>query len=274
MVSSLWNHGERKQESMRIIINADDFGLNENCTQAIAEAFSRNLITSTTMCGNGAAFDLAVRLAREHELTEKIGVHLNITEGTPLTKEIQRIPLFCDANGQFRRGSYRWLKGNEKKALFEELDAQINRIQKAGIPITHIDSHHHIHTNPFLLPIAAAVAKKHQIRSMRLHRNVGPMGSIKRIVFTAINWTIQNGYGFYTADFFSSAPSVIPLLDSMAQDVVVEIMVHPKYDDAGRLFDERVDAQAQIFLEEISNRIMEKMGAAQLVHYELGKSNR
>ena len=43
-----------------VIINADDFGLNEHCSLAIAEAFKKGLITDTTMVANGEYFDDAV----------------------------------------------------------------------------------------------------------------------------------------------------------------------------------------------------------------------
>ena len=66
-----------------IIINADDFGLNKSCSQAIALAFSEELVTDTTIMANGEYFDDAVKLAEKHGFFDKIGIHLNITEGKP-----------------------------------------------------------------------------------------------------------------------------------------------------------------------------------------------
>jgi predicted glycoside hydrolase/deacetylase ChbG (UPF0249 family) len=45
---------------IKVIINADDFGLNSLCTAAICQAFEQGLITDTTMVANGEAVEAAV----------------------------------------------------------------------------------------------------------------------------------------------------------------------------------------------------------------------
>ena len=74
-----------------IIINGDDFGMNRRCSTAIAAAFDKGLITDTTMMANGDCFEYAVALAREKGFFDRIGIHFNLTEGTPLTKGITEL---------------------------------------------------------------------------------------------------------------------------------------------------------------------------------------
>ena len=72
-----------------IRINADDFGLNSSCTKAICEAFEKKLITDTTMVANGKNFDEAVVSIKREKMDGKIGIHFNLTEGSPITSKIK-----------------------------------------------------------------------------------------------------------------------------------------------------------------------------------------
>ena len=78
----------------KIIINADDFGLAESSSKAIAKAFSENLISSTTACANGDYIEQAYNIARDNGFLDKIGIHINLTEGKPLTDGIKTDAFF------------------------------------------------------------------------------------------------------------------------------------------------------------------------------------
>ena len=77
------------------MINGDDFGMTESCTKAICLALKKGLITHTTMLANGACFEAAVTLAHEQGIIDKIGWHIDLTEGKPLTAE-ELAPIFCE----------------------------------------------------------------------------------------------------------------------------------------------------------------------------------
>lgn len=219
----------------RIIINADDLGMNEHNTKAIAEAFSKGLITDTTMLATGEYFDEAVDLAKKEGFFDKIGVHLNITEGVPLTEDIKCCPRFV-TDGRFNKRYDRTksLSGSEKAAIYQELTAQVKKLRDAGIVITHADSHHHIHTGVYVAPIAARVCKENGVRKIRVHRNLGAISLIKRIVKKRYNrWLVRQG--FVTTDYFAY------VMDIENADIPdsTEIMVHPDYDKNGVLIDRR-----------------------------------
>lgn len=225
-----------------LIINADDFGLNESCTKAICQAFSEGLITDTTMVANGTAFAEAVECIQKLRLQNKIGIHFNLTEGKPLTRAIASMPTFSE-NGVFhgKINRVKQLSKAEKSAVYEELSAQIEKLEKAGVEISHADSHHHIHTGIFIASIFAQVCKEHGINKVRLHRNIGSISKIKQIVKKLYNQWLHTE-GFKTTEFFGSMEDA----ERTGVRDRVEIMVHPGFDRHGNLIDkvDEVDGYA------------------------------
>ena len=218
-----------------VIINADDLGLNEHNSKAIAQAFARGMITDTTMLANGDYFDQAIALAKEQGFFDKIGIHLNLTEGEPLTDAIKSCPRFV-TDGRFNKQYDRRKKltDTEKDAIYRELTAQADKIQKAGVVITHADSHHHIHTGIYIAPIAVRVCQEHSIDKMRLHRNLGSIPFIKKVLKKRYNQWLRR-QGFTTTDRFAY---VVDLDDGGIPDNT-EIMVHPDFDKNGELIDRK-----------------------------------
>lgn len=223
---------------MGVIINADDFGLNEHCSLAIKEAFKKGLITDTTIMANGTFFDEALKLSRDSRFDDRIGIHFNITEGIPLTENIKKMSAFTE-NGEFhgRINRVKPLSKAEKNAVYEEISAQIKRIENAGIKVTHADSHHHIHTAVFIAPIVLKICNEHKINKIRLHRNTGNISLYKIYIKRCYNNILQKK-GFVTTKYFGSLKDFRDgnLLDNL------EIMVHPDFDKYGKLID-RTDIQ-------------------------------
>ncbi len=219
----------------RIIINGDDYGLNEGNSRAIAQAITDGLITNTTMLANGDYFDEAVALAKEQGFLDKIGIHLNLTWGEPLTEDIRRQERFVK-DGRFYKGYDRTkrLTDAERDAIYTELTAQAEKIRAAGIGITHADSHHHIHTGIYVAPIAARVCGEQGIGKIRIQRNLGKLSPIKRFVKKKYNdWLRKTG--FVTTDYFAYVMDI----DGVEIPDNTEIMVHPDYDKNGVLIDRR-----------------------------------
>ena len=85
----------------RVIINADDFGLTDSCTDAIKDAFLYGIVSDVSLVANGNAFEKATAYADKWEkLKEHTGIHFNLTEGKPLSKEMQSNARFV-TNGRF-----------------------------------------------------------------------------------------------------------------------------------------------------------------------------
>ena len=77
---------------MPLIIHADDFGINESVSRCIAECIDRGWVSETSLMVNMPYADDAVELARQRGFDERVGLHLNLSEGRPLTREILRFP--------------------------------------------------------------------------------------------------------------------------------------------------------------------------------------
>ncbi len=220
----------------KIIINADDFGLTESCSKAIAQAFKENLISSTTACANGTYIEQAYALACEYGFADRIGIHLNLTEGKPLTDEIKSDAFFCE-NGEFHGHINRLKRLNKAQVseLKKEITAQIVKLKDLGFNLTHADSHHHIHTGVFLENAVKDVLFQYGIKKIRLHRNFGDIKFYKKIVKRLYNNKLHK-QGFITTDKMGSLYD-LEKYPAAVQKSLCEIMVHPDFDKTGRLID-------------------------------------
>lgn len=157
---------------LSVIINADDFGANEEVNCAIEECIKKGLITSSTIMAGGKGFDEAVVIAKQHPEIS-FGVHLTLDEfysltEHPLLKEYGLI----DDNGQFIKGAYRRISEYPEDlidAISEEWIAQIRKVKAAGINVSHIDSHHHVHVCPKLKSVIARIMLAENIGRIRLN---------------------------------------------------------------------------------------------------------
>ncbi len=145
----------------RLILNADDFGLTPGINRAIAELHSAGVLTSATLMANGPAFADAVATAHAHP-TLGIGCHIVLTDGTPVSPPEQIPSLLGPDRKTFRPSLSSFLYALLRNQIREEevlleARAQIQKLQAAGIRITHVDTHKHTHLFPTITrPLLAA----------------------------------------------------------------------------------------------------------------------
>lgn len=136
-----------KRSLRMLIVNADDFGLNDAATDGIVESHRAGTVTSTTLMVNAPAAERAAALARENPALG-IGLHFNLTWGRPLSAPGD-VPALVDADGAFlprEKLARRLLLGRvPTRQVAAELQAQLRRLDELGIRPTHIDSHQHVH---------------------------------------------------------------------------------------------------------------------------------
>jgi hopanoid biosynthesis associated protein HpnK len=152
----------------RLIINADDFGLTSGVNRAIAEAGRNGGITSATIMANAAAFSEAVALAKSTPQL-KTGCHVVMIDGAPVTGNL---PSLTGGTEHFRSSLKDFARAAVGKRLVaeeiqREAQAQIRKIQSAGITLTHVDSHKHTHIFPQVLRPVLRAAKACGIRAVR-----------------------------------------------------------------------------------------------------------
>jgi chitin disaccharide deacetylase len=154
-----------------LIVNADDLGWTEGVNRGILEAHHKGLVTSTSLLANGRAFASATAIARGNpELG--VGVHLNLSDGPPVAPA-EKVPGLLNKKGELQEGPESLLMRMASRNLpYEEVelewDAQIRKIQAAGIVPTHLDGHKHVQMLPGLFEIALRLAKKYEIAAIRV----------------------------------------------------------------------------------------------------------
>lgn len=152
----------------RLIVNADDLGMSPGANNAIFECFDAGKITDASIMSNADYFQEALDGLRKRGIG-KIGVHLNLSYG----KALNQGSSLHDKNGLLKNGFVSLLcksftDSNIRKEIEEEFEAQIERVKKNRLEITHLDSHRHIHMIPPIYSIVVRLAKKHGIERVRL----------------------------------------------------------------------------------------------------------
>jgi predicted glycoside hydrolase/deacetylase ChbG (UPF0249 family) len=156
---------------VRLIVNADDFGLTRGINRAIAELATAGVLTSATLMATGPAFEDAVAVARAHP-TLGVGCHIVLIDGVPVCHP-SSIPSLIGSDGKSFRASLldllqALLRGaiNEEDVAREAL-AQIQKLQRAGIDVTHIDTHKHTHLFPTIARPLLHITERTSIGAIR-----------------------------------------------------------------------------------------------------------
>jgi len=217
---------------MRVIINADDLGMSDEVNDAIFTRMAQGCVTSASIMANGAGLQAALKQL-SHFPQCSFGVHLNADEFVPLSKG-RHLTRLLDVTGNFVPGRIRQVKSdtNLLRALTEEFSRQIETLLSLGVNISHIDSHHHVHTIPWLFPALKRVQYRYGIRKVRISMNICPPTSrtsqIKRWSKDLFNFLLRKLYrtttvsGFTNLAVFSATAQLYAnTLDSL------ELMVHP-----------------------------------------------
>ncbi len=278
--------------SKRLIINADDFGLSKQVNKAVAQAHKQGVLTSTTIMANMPAAAQAVKIAKKSP-TLGVGVHLNLTEGEPLSKD-QSIKRLLNPDGFFAcspaKLSFLSIAGpKNRNAIRSELAAQIQWLIDNGIKPTHLDSHKHIHIFPAIFSIVCELARRFEIKAVRCcfepanltqlpwplpseggrkrAKLIRAMAGINRLQNSAL---LKNDAllgiahrGKVDVNFFKS----VSLYNTAA---TAEVMTHPAVDDSSQINHVRTLHHRRIELDALCSKKTKEYlndAAIELVHY-------
>ena len=156
---------------LKLIVNADDFGLSEKVNEGIRLAHLNGILTSASLMANGAAFEHAVTICQSVPSLD-VGIHLTLIEERPLLNP-SAVPSLVDPTGRFPRHATVFIRQYflgrfSLQEIHAEMDAQIRKVLSRGIRISHLDSHQHIHLLPQILKIVVSLAREYQIPYIRL----------------------------------------------------------------------------------------------------------
>ncbi len=240
----------------RLILNADDFGLTPGINRAIAELHRAGALTSATLMANGPAFEDAIRIAHENPMLG-VGCHIVLTDGIPVSHPADIPSLLGPDEKTFRSSlvDFLWavIRGRVKEDdIAREAHAQFSKLQRAGLDITHIDTHKHTHIlpgvarpllhvaercrigairNPFEEPWSLAVSQSNPIRAFQvrvmhmLRKKFEQLPQIKSRAIATTEGTIG-----ISATGRLDAATLTAILASMPAGTW-ELVCHPGYND-------------------------------------------
>jgi predicted glycoside hydrolase/deacetylase ChbG (UPF0249 family) len=202
----------------KLVVNADDFGRSSPINRGIIEGHQKGIVTSASLMTRREGFDEAVQLARMNPGLG-IGLHLDL-----------------DHFFEVQHGSGRLLRYKDAEipltAIADETESQLRKILQTGLPIGHLDGHHHVHLRPEIYATIAALTAKYKIKFIRYFKGFydGLYPGIE------MGWVLDvtKRFGLSTINTFfagwepveSSLPGY-SYFDPEASFDVAELMVHP-----------------------------------------------
>jgi len=242
----------------RLILNADDFGLTLGVNRAIRELHERGVLTSATLMATGSAFEDAVKIALTNP-TLGVGCHIVLTDGVPVSHPESIPTLLGPDRKTFRPKLTGFVLSLVQDQISErevaiEASAQVQKLQRVGIHVTHLDTHKHTHLfpqvarpllriaesasipairNPFEAPWAQALGHGAFVRQLQ----VSLLGKLRRSFDEQLQ--IRNSHVYTTDGSIGvsatgklNAASLSAILAALPSEGTFELVTHPGYNDA------------------------------------------
>jgi predicted glycoside hydrolase/deacetylase ChbG (UPF0249 family) len=160
--------------SGKLIVTADDYGMSAYVNNAVEECLGAGTVRATCVMVNMPAYRASLTL-RERYSETSVGIHWNITQGSPVlpTKGVSTLVSSEHrfySSLEFKR---RWLTGKVKpEELRAELLAQFDRFNELlGVP-DFWNTHQNVHVFPDLFGLFVGIGKELGIPAMRCHRRI------------------------------------------------------------------------------------------------------
>lgn len=204
---------------MRLIIEADDFGLSKSITDGIIDGINGGYITSTNIMANMPFAEYAVEKAVENNI-KSVGLHFNLTVGKPLTKS----PLLTDKNGVFLYNRKQIENPNHTyESVYNEMMAQIKQIEKFSkgkLKLNHITCHHHLGDNTVIRQVVYDITKLLNLPIRREDYSAG--FDINKPDLFYKDFSMKNVSMECLQNFINKYKN---------EDIIVELLSHPGYID-------------------------------------------
>lgn len=155
----------------RLIVTADDFGLDESVNEAVERAWRQGILTAAgLMVGAPAAADAIERARRMNGLG--VGLHVVLTDGEPVLPASD-VNLLTDSRGRFLDNmviaGVRFFVGPRvRRQLAKEIRAQFEAFKRTGLLLDHVSAHKHFHLHPTVLGLIIDIGREYGMKAVRL----------------------------------------------------------------------------------------------------------
>ena len=178
----------------RLIVTADDFGLDEAVNAAVERAFRDGVLTTASlMVGAPSAADAAARARRLPGL--RVGLHLTLIDGRP-TLSPRDVPDLVGPDGEFgtalfRQGVRFFFLPRVRRQLAAEIRGQFEAFRATGLSLDHVNAHKHLHVHPVVLALMLDIGREYGVRSVRLPREPWRTAfCLRQGVAAALAWSV------------------------------------------------------------------------------------
>jgi predicted glycoside hydrolase/deacetylase ChbG (UPF0249 family) len=209
----------------KLIVNADDFGLNASVTAGIVEAADVGVVCCSTAMACFPGAEVVIRRYAQ-SFRGQLGAHLQLTSGKPCLPG-KDIPSLVENTGLFPRRPEQ-LGSVDPEQVYREFCAQIELLRSWSIKPTHLDTHHHVHQRPEVFSAIKRLGREYNLPIRPLSLDMAAelrSGGVRCADLCVTSW-------------FNAGPNPTTLLD-MLDDAftliegigTIELMTHPGHCD-------------------------------------------
>ena len=160
--------GQVNKVTRYVIVNADDFGYYDCVSKGILRAADIGSVTATGIFSNSPFLETHLPWLKQSNSLDA-GVHLNLTHRSPLTAAMRtRLHKWNGCfPGKFIMAKWILMGRISFDVVTQELRAQIELCRAAGIKLSFLNSHEHIHMLPPVFRITQDLATEYAIPHVR-----------------------------------------------------------------------------------------------------------
>lgn len=168
------------QSKKQIIINADDFALDNTMTDGVVNCYKLGTISQTSIITTAKSEYFSYALDKCLKYPElEVGLHVTLcTNNSPyndyLKPVTENVGFLCDDEGYFKRLTSNFIPlklgifNRHHQDIREEVKAQIDYLREHDISINHLNAHCYIEIIPLIDRILTEVCLEEKIPYLRL----------------------------------------------------------------------------------------------------------
>lgn len=234
---------------MKVILHADDFGFDKDTLKATIECFEKGALSSCSIMVNSEEAEEAFDFAKKHP-EFSFGVHLTYVDGLNPVLPAKEIRSLVDGKGKFLPSNtvrkLAMMLKLTKSQIVAESQAQIIKMEKAGVMVSHLDSHGHLHKFPSILyALKFLKVGGKPVEKIRASQNVyekkpswkSPVYWLNKYFDWYLKRTFKNPSYFYMSANnmdIGWPDDILAEMDNLPQDAIIEIGVHPGHNEEWR----------------------------------------